>query len=484
MFTSRFLAKVGTILTILMLALSSVQPAYAAAPANDNFGSPTIIGALPFSDSIDITEATTETDEPQFCGSSPQTVWYSFIPAANATVQVNMQGSNFSDTVFSVYEAVGSGFGGLNVLNCANFGGSITFSAQSGTQYYIQAGKFFGGSGTLTLNLQEIPPPPNDNFSNATTIGSLPFSDSGNTIAATTEASEPIPSCGQSNSGKTVWYAFTPATSGSFLATMSFNFSPVVAVYTGNSLASLTEVGCRNFSSTLAFHADAGTIYYIQIGGFFGDGGSFQFNFDVTPAPTAGICFGPSDPSVFDNMQFNDCSSDPAGQSFQSFTWNFGDGTPTLTTTDCCVNHQYAADGDYTVQHTVTTTDGRTGSTSQVVHVRTHDVAITKLSVPQTARANQTKTINVDVSNKRYSENVQVTLSMGLPGGGEQVIGTLTLFVPARATRPTTFKFSYTFTPGDARVGKVTFKAVAVPINSRDAFPSDNTAIGTTLVTK
>ena len=94
------------------------------------------------------------------------------------------------------------------------------------------------------------------------------------------------------------------------------------------------------------------------------------------------------------------------------------------------------------------------------------------------------KTINVDVKNKRYSEYVQVTLIKGLPGGGEQVIGTLTLYVPARATRATTFKFSYTFTPNDATIGKVTFKAVATIVNSNDALPSDNTAISTTLVTK
>src|SRR6185436_1669828 len=107
MFASKFLARTGTIVTILMLALSSVQPAYAAAPANDNFGPATIIGALPFSDSVDITDATTEPDEPQFCFSTPQTVWYTFTPTANTTVKVDMQGSSFGDTVFTIYQAVG-----------------------------------------------------------------------------------------------------------------------------------------------------------------------------------------------------------------------------------------------------------------------------------------------------------------------------------------------------------------------------------------
>ncbi len=125
---------------------------------------------------------------------------------------------------------------------------------------------------------------------------------------------------------------------------------------------------------------------------------------------------------------------------------------------------------------TATTVDGRSGSApSQVIHVLTKDIAISKFSVPQTARVNQTKTINVELLNKRYSDYVQVTLVKGLPGGGEQAIGTLTLYVPAKAKQSTIFKFSYTFTPDDAAIGKVTFKTIATIVNGRDAFLSDNT---------
>ena len=100
------------------------------------------------------------------------------------------------------------------------------------------------------------------------------------------------------------------------------------------------------------------------------------------------------------------------------------------------------------------------------------------------ASANQTKTINVDIKNNRYSDYVQVVLYKGLPGGGEQQIGILTIFVPARANRPTTFKFSYTFTSDDVALGKVVFKAIASINNGRDALPADNTAIATTLVNR
>ena len=323
----------------------------------------------------------------------------------------------------------------------------------------------------------------NDNFADATQITSLPYSTNADNSIATMEVGEPYPNCGGGYTPLSVWYSYTPSTTTSLTARVNYNnFPPIVAVYTGSSLNNLTQIGCSQYYYNTTFQAQAGTTYYFQVSGYYDFyQGIIPFSLDVTPPPTAGICFGPSDPSIFDTMQFNDCSSDPGGMGFQSFTWNFGDGT-TLTTTSCCVNHQYAADGDYTFQHTVTTVDGRTDSTSLVIHVRTKDIAITTFSVPQTAKVNQTKTINVNIQNKRYSDYVQVTLIKGLPGGGEQVIGTLTIYVPAKAKQATTFKFSYTFTSDDAKIGKVTFKAVATIASGRDALPADNTSIATTKV--
>jgi PKD domain-containing protein len=487
MFTTKLMGRTIAIVTVFVLALSGVQPAFAAAPLNDNFTDAELIGSLPFSGSVDNTEATIEPDEPQPYYSSSRTVWYSFTPTNNAVLIADMANSGFGDTVINVYQAQAPGFGGLYFLGYTVYGGSVTFSVQAGITYYLQAGSISSSGGELHINLQVIPPPLNDNFANATVIPSpLPFDDSVDTIAASFEANEQYPSCGQNTGDKTAWYAFTPAESVSVSASISGSaFYPILAIYTGDSLANLTMAGCTNGWSVLTFQATAGTTYYIQEAGYFGQGGLMQLHLAVTPPPTAFICFGPSDPSVFDNMQFSDCSSDPGQIGFQSFSWNFGDGT-TLTTQNCCVNHQYAADGAYTVQHAVTTYDGRTASTSQVVHVLTKDIAITTFSVPQTARANQTKTINVNIQNKRYADYVQVTLYKGLPGCCEQyqLIGTLTIYVPAKAKQATTFKFTYTFTSDDAKIGKVTFKAVANIVNSNDVLPADNTSIATTLVSK
>jgi PKD repeat protein len=267
---------------------------------------------------------------------------------------------------------------------------------------------------------------------------------------------------------------------------MRSSYVQLIAAYTGTALAGLTEVGCRNayyfyLGNVLTFHASAGTTYFLQLAGMFGDGGPLQFTLDVAPAPVAGFYFYPTDPSIFDTVQFYDSSSDPGGVNFQSFTWNFGDGA---SATDASPAHRYAADGDYTVTHTATTVDGRTSApASQRVHVQTHDVAITKFSAPTAARAGQTRQISVGVNSKRYPENVQVSLLKSLPGncfpvGCFEVVGSLTQSVPVRpSNRTTDFNFSYTFTSDDAAIGKVTFATTASIVNARDALPADNQAL-------
>ncbi len=468
----------ATILSLILVAFILPANTLAAPPTNDNFDNATVISVLPFSNVVSNTEATTEPDEPQQCVSMTQTVWYSFTAVTNAVVRADMAGSSFWDTNLSVYQ--GTGFGDLIPVGCAQlYGNPVTFSVQTGVTYYIQAGYIYNG-GDLRVNLQEIPPPPNDNFVDAKPILRLPFSDTlDDTAGATTEPGEPTPSCAYTTEGKSVWYAFTPSESGSVSASASAGFSPVVAAYTGDSLANLKEVGCYAEWGWMTFLVDADTTYYFQTRGMDNAGGSLQFNLQVTPPPVANFYFYPYDPTVFDTIpiQFNDYSYDPVGVGIQSQAWDFGDGA---TATGCCPTHRYAADGDYTVQLTVTTVDGRTASTSQVVQVRTRDVAITRFSAPQAARAGQTRQISVGVNSKRNPETVRVELFKSIPGpySSFEMVGTLTQSVPVRpSNRTTNFGFIYTFTSEDSSIGKVTFKAVATTISGRDALPADNEAI-------
>jgi PKD repeat protein len=247
-------------------------------------------------------------------------------------------------------------------------------------------------------------------------------------------------------------------------------------------LPSLTEVGCHVGGpfTLLTVHVDKDTPVFFQAGALFGSqGGSLQFSLDVAPSPDPSFFFSPVDATVFDNIQFADTSQDPGQAGIKSEAWDFGDGG---TATGCCPTHRFAADGDHSVSLAVTTFDGRTASTSRVVHVVTHDVAISKFTAPQAASAGQTRKLSVRIRNARYPETVEVQLLKSVPAGF-QLLASQTANVPVRpSNHATTFDFSYTFTAADATIGKVTFKAVANLVDARDALGGDNEAIASTKV--
>jgi hypothetical protein len=131
------------------------------APSNDNFGNATVIGGVPFSYSVDITDATVEPGERApscaFGSSSGKTVWYTFTPSATGLLSITI------NAPFSTVVAVDTGsVDGLAEVICHGpFGGLSTFVAQAGTTYHFQLDGMFGGSGVLQFSLVAILPPPN-----------------------------------------------------------------------------------------------------------------------------------------------------------------------------------------------------------------------------------------------------------------------------------------------------------------------------------
>jgi PKD repeat protein len=468
---------IAALLAASVAAVSMPGAAVAAPPANDDFANATAISSMPFSDTVDVTEAGMEVGESSYCAVS-HTAWYSFVADSDGIIRLDSSGSSFFGPTLNLYRQDGSGMGGLSFVGCsAYYQNPVTLSVQAGNTYYLQVGGSHWGGGNLHLSIAVVPPPSNDSFADATAVSALPFSDSVDTTAATVEPGEPTPSCGYGQSAGTVWYAFTPSQSGSYSASVPYiGFSSQVAAYTGGELADLNQIGCRAFGQLLTFHADAGTTYYLQAGGLFGSRGALTFKLDVAPDPVANFSYYPGDPSIFETVQFFDQSNDPGGVGISSLTWRFGDGSDVAT--GCCPMHRYAEDGDYAVQLDVTTPDGRTASIEHVVHVQTHDVTIAKVMVPQTASVGQTRGITVGLTNSRYAENVDVWLEKSVAGGGWQQVGVLTQYVPVRGpSRTTNFTFNYTFAPEDAVLGKVSFRASANIQNARDAIPADNTFI-------
>ena len=471
------LLAIGAVVSLAMLVGvgQSVSPAQAQYGSNDGFDSATSISSLPFGDDVDTTTASTEPGEPQFCVFIDRSVWYRYTPSSQEVLRAAVSGAGFQTNI-NVYQSSGSGISGLSNVGCAQNGGSVPFTAQAGVTYYIQAGGIFGGAGEIHVDLHRIEAPGNDDFANAAPVSPLAYDASADTSAATLEAGEPTPSCFGSLPAGSVWWAYTPSSSGSVSASVSASFSTELAVYTGSSVSGLSQLGCRAFGGLLTIHVDAGTTYYFQAGGVFGQRGPLTFHLDVAPPPQANFFQSVSDPNIYETIQFFDQSVDPGQAGIQSQAWKFGDGA---TETGCCPLHRYTADGDYTVELTVTTTDGRTASVKRVVHVKTHDVGVSKIAAPQSGNVGQTRQIQASVFDLRYPEMIQVQLLKSVPGGFE-LVGTLIQSLTPRGKNQTTpFTFNYTFTANDGITGKVTFKAVATIIGARDALPADNEAIAT-----
>jgi PKD repeat protein len=445
-------------------------------PVNDNFEDATNIEAFPFSTVVDIGAATLQDDEPQYCNYMSKSVWYRFTPATDMLLRVDTNGSDFSDSAFSVLQ--GTTIDGLSYVTCASWGSQVEFTANAGQTYYIQAGKIYDAAwGELHLSIVELVSPPNDDFADAEQVTGLPFSGAQDIRYATLEAGEPTPSCAGDFAGKTVWYAYTPPVSGSLYAYVdTFNW-PVLAVYTGSALDNLTQIGCQVYSNRLVFSAQAGTTYFFQVGRIYNYdwyGQLIAFHLDVAGVPLAQFGYNPSDPSMFDTVQFYDNSYDPYGGFIRSQAWNFGDSA---TATGCCPSHRYAADGDYSVSLTIITNDGRTASATQIVPVRTHDVAIVKVGVPTAARTLQTKQVSVGVNSRYYNENVLVELyksAYGMPDNFEKVGESRQLVQAQGPNKSTQFVFNYTFTAADTQAGTVTFKAVATIVDRRDVQAANN----------
>jgi hypothetical protein len=146
-------------LIIGLLAAFTVFPAFAAPPSNDDFDDATVISGLPFSDSIDTTEATTASDDPDCAGQGP-TVWYAFTPAEDIRVGADTFGSDY-DTTLSVY--TGSR-GALTQITCnddtVGLQSKVSFDAVAGETYFFMVGAFGSGPGGQLVFSVDIAPPP------------------------------------------------------------------------------------------------------------------------------------------------------------------------------------------------------------------------------------------------------------------------------------------------------------------------------------
>lgn len=153
----------GTTVAIAALLMLTASPALAATPSNDTFAGTAVIGSIPFSTSLDTTEATTDADDASAnstCGApaTDASVWYSLTPATDTGLIVDVSASTFSPGVIVVTGTPGS----FTLVTCGP--GAVGFGAVAGSTYHLLLFDFQGdgggNGGILNLSVSEIPPPP------------------------------------------------------------------------------------------------------------------------------------------------------------------------------------------------------------------------------------------------------------------------------------------------------------------------------------
>jgi hypothetical protein len=201
-------------------------------------------------------------------------------PNGTTDLAITISGANFAPGATATVEGSTSGI----VTNSVNSGGTQIAATlnhtllQFGGQVLIGVTNPAPASGTaapFAFTVNDSTPPPNDNFANATQITSATFTGIVDSFAATTESTDPTPTCatGSGNPrGKTVWWKFTASAAGSAsVDTIGSAYDTLLAVYSGTPGA-LTQVGCNNdiapgsnLASRVTFNAVAGTTYFFEV---------------------------------------------------------------------------------------------------------------------------------------------------------------------------------------------------------------------------
>ena len=268
-----------------------------APPANDNFASATVIGpALPVTLPSTNLDSTHQVGEPPFLGgaSGSRSVWYRWTAPSTGQVRVNV--CDFEAISGAANKAVaaytGAAIGALvpvaSTNNC-----ELSFVANAGTTYSLAFSAYISGEGTFTFNLKDAPPPANDDFVKATTVGpGLPVTLQASNEFSSVEAGEP----GHGGLGGTPahssWFNWTPTQNARVrIRACGRDFGARLGVYTGAAVNALTPVGdpppygphCSKL-----LDAVAGTTYRIAAAGapFDGGYGTYELDIHVLDVPT------------------------------------------------------------------------------------------------------------------------------------------------------------------------------------------------------
>lgn len=135
-----------------------------------------------------------------------------------------------------------------------------------------------------------------DQLSEPTPISSTPYSNSVRTEAATSSTDEPLPSCGNRSTARSVWYQFrVPANGQLTVDTFGSSYDTILSKWTRNA-GNLQEGACSDNApgveqSRIIAPASVNADYLFMVSATNGDGGLLTFNLELTldnPVPIVG----------------------------------------------------------------------------------------------------------------------------------------------------------------------------------------------------
>jgi hypothetical protein len=300
-------ALVVAALVLTVASLGARSAPAGAAPLNDSFANAVAISSGTGSAIGDSTGSTAEPGEPKHAvndAATDSSVWFNWTSPINGNVIFRTKGSNY-DTILAAY--LGTNLPTLSQQasnddtpfnDGSNRQSQIRFRAVAGSVYRIavegftSTGDFIPKQGRIQLSWtieDDFGVEPNL-FGPATPFSSTTVV----TFGATKDPFEPAHA--GNVGGHSVWFNWTaPATGPATFVTSGSSFDTLLAVYTGNSVSTLTPVKSNNDRSStnkdslVTFQATKSTKYRIAVDGVNGAEGVSVLSYAQKAGPSIAI---------------------------------------------------------------------------------------------------------------------------------------------------------------------------------------------------
>ncbi len=265
-----------------------------ALPPNDAFANALPLSGAKVSASGNNTGATSEPGEPLNAGAiGGKSVWWKWTAPFSGSASIQTTGSSF-DTTLGVYTG-----GSVSALTSVASNDDVSstlkssrvnFTAVTGKTYLISVDGYKGANGEISLSVDLVPPPANDNFSSAIVLTGSKTSGNGSNVGGSLQTGEPKNA--NTTGGRSIWWTWTaPITASVTISTTGSDFDTTLGVYTGTNVSMLTAVASSDDQSSsdktskVTLNAVGGRVYRISVDGYKGASGNVIVNVDQVVPP-------------------------------------------------------------------------------------------------------------------------------------------------------------------------------------------------------